>query len=169
MIGSSDSNRSKTANQRAARSVGERSGMQKDSRRKTNRQRGSVRAMSVLVDAKSKSHRKTYEVEPGDVAGKFTYLTRGDLHRESGGEVSRGRSSEENRRKPGGAKGQRTKKQTNQQTSANERGATRNGTGATTSVTSRSGDARESRWNPGQESVGIRRVRSRAKGGAGRC
>jgi len=33
----------------------------------------------------------------------FMHLTRGDLRRESGGEVSRGRSSEEDRRKAGGS------------------------------------------------------------------
>ena len=94
----------------------ERSGMQRDGRRNTNGQRGSVRAMSVLGNAKSKSHRKTYEVEPGDTARKFTHLTRGDLFRESGGEVSRGRSSEESRGNPEGAKGRRTKRQANRQT-----------------------------------------------------
>ena len=38
----------------------------------------------------------------------FMHLTRGDLRRESGGEVSRGSSSEEARGKAGGAKGRRT-------------------------------------------------------------
>jgi hypothetical protein len=87
---------------------GERSGRQRDSRRNTNRQRGRVRAMSVLANAKSDRHRKPYEVEPGDLARKFTSLTRGDLRSESPGEVSRGRSSVEAPRKWGGAKGQRT-------------------------------------------------------------
>ena len=72
--------------------------------------------MSVLGNAKSKSHRKTYEVEPGDTARKFTHLTRGDLPCESRGEVSRGRSSEESRGNPEGAKGRRTKRQANRQT-----------------------------------------------------
>lgn len=38
----------------------------------------------------------------------FMHLTRGDLLSESEGEVSRGRSSEDARRKTGGAKGRRT-------------------------------------------------------------
>jgi hypothetical protein len=167
MIESSDSNRSRTASQRAARSEGERSGMQRDDRRNTNRQRGSVWAMSVLGNAKSRSHRKTYEVEPDGAARKFTHLTRGDLLRESGRGVSRGRSSKENRRKPEGAKGQRTKRQANRQTPANERGANRNELGAATAATT---------WFDGERTLGgfpggnrrDGRVRSRAKGGARR-
>ena len=66
--------------------------------------------MSMLENAKSNRHRKTHQVEPGGTGPKriFMHLTRGDLRRESGGEVSRGRSSEEARRKAGGAKGRRT-------------------------------------------------------------
>lgn len=65
--------------------------------------------MSVLGNAKSNRHRKTHQVEPGGAdPNMFMHLTRGGLHRESGAEVSRGRSSEEARRKAGGAKGQRT-------------------------------------------------------------
>ena len=55
------------------------------------------RAMSVRESAKSNSHRKTHLVEPDGTGREFMHLTRGDLHRESGGEVSRGRSSEEGR------------------------------------------------------------------------
>jgi hypothetical protein len=51
--------------------------------------------MSVLGNAKSNRHRKTYPVESGDAGRKSWRLTRGDLCRESGGEVSRGRSSGE--------------------------------------------------------------------------
>jgi hypothetical protein len=51
--------------------------------------------MSVLGNAKSDRHRKPCEVESGDAGRKSWRLTRGDLCRESGGEVSRGRSSEE--------------------------------------------------------------------------
>lgn len=71
-------------------------------------QRGMARAMSVLGNAKSNQHRKTRNVEPGGTGRKFMHLTRGDLRRESCGEVSRGRSSEEIRRKAEGAKGRRT-------------------------------------------------------------
>jgi hypothetical protein len=38
---------------------------------------------------------KTHQVEPGGARGQILYLTWGDLRRESAGEVSRGRSSEE--------------------------------------------------------------------------
>jgi len=69
-----------------------------------------MRAISMLGNAKSKRHRKTHQVEPDGTGPKkmFMHLTRGDLRGESGGEVSRGRSSEEARRKAGGAKGRRT-------------------------------------------------------------
>jgi len=66
--------------------------------------------MSVLGNAKSNQHRKTRTVEPDGTGRKFMHLTRGDLRRESGAEVSRGRSSEEARRKAGGAKGRRTQR-----------------------------------------------------------
>jgi hypothetical protein len=111
MTGSSDSNRSegqggdrKRLSTKAGRSEG-------NDRRNTNRQRGRVREMSVLGNAKSESHRKTHQVEPGGTGpGGFMHLTRGDLRRESGGEVSRGHRSEETGRKAGGAKGRRTEK-----------------------------------------------------------
>ena len=54
-----------------------------------------MRAMSMLGNAKSNRHRKTHQVEPDGAGRKFMHLTRGGLRRESGGEVSRGRSSEE--------------------------------------------------------------------------
>ena len=38
---------------------------------------------------------ETHQVEPGGTRGKILYLTWGDLTRESGGEDSRSRSSEE--------------------------------------------------------------------------
>ena len=110
MTGSSDSNRSESQggfreefSTKEGRSKG-------NDRRNTNRQRGRMRAISVLGNAKSNRHRKTHQVEPDGTGPKrmFMHLTRGDLRRESGGEVSRGRSSEETRRKAGGAKGRRT-------------------------------------------------------------
>ena len=51
--------------------------------------------MSVLGNAKSNRHRKSHEVESGAAGRKFWHLTWGDLCRESGRGVSRGRSSEE--------------------------------------------------------------------------
>ena len=72
-------------------------------------QRGNARAMSVLRNAKSDNHRKTRAVEPGGTGRKFMHLTRGGLPDERRGEVSRGRSSEESRGNPEGAKGRRTK------------------------------------------------------------
>ncbi len=67
-----------------------------------------MRAMSVRENAKSNRHRKTHRVEPGGTGRKSMHLTRGDLSRENGGGVSRGRSSEESRGNPAGAKGRRT-------------------------------------------------------------
>jgi len=51
--------------------------------------------MSVLGNAKSKSHRKAHQVESDGTGRKFMHLTRGDLLRENAGEVSRGHSSED--------------------------------------------------------------------------
>jgi hypothetical protein len=94
-----------------ARFSAKRSLKQRHGRRKTNRQRGRVRAMSVLGNAKSECHRKTHQVESDDTGRKFIHLTRGGLWRESAGGVSRGHSSEEACRKAGRAKGQRTKRE----------------------------------------------------------
>ena len=76
-------------------------------------QRGNARAMSVLRNAKSDNHRKTRAVEPGGTGRKFMHLTRGGLPDERKGEVSRGRSSEESRGNPEGAKGRRTRERAN--------------------------------------------------------
>ena len=90
MTGSSDSNRSESQggfreglSTKEGRSKG-------NDRRNTNRQRGWMRAISVLGNAKSESHRKTHQVEPDGTGPKrmFTHLTRGDLRCENGGEVS---------------------------------------------------------------------------------
>ena len=109
MTGSSDSNRSESQGG-FREGLSTKEGRSKDNdRRNTNRQRGRVWAISVLGNAKSNRHRKTHQVEPGGAeSNMFMHLTRGDLQSESGGEVSRGRSSEEARRKTGGAKGRRT-------------------------------------------------------------
>lgn len=73
----------------------ERSVEQRHERRNTNRQRGRVRAMRVLGNAKSHCQRKPHEVESGAAGRKSWHLTWGDRCRESGRGVSRGRSSEE--------------------------------------------------------------------------
>jgi hypothetical protein len=111
MTGSSDSNRSESQggfreelSTKEGRSEG-------NDRRNTNRQRGRMRAISVLGNAKSNRHRKTHQVEPdGTEPDMFMHLTRGDLRCDSSGEVSRGRSSEEIRGNTEGAKGRRTKR-----------------------------------------------------------
>jgi hypothetical protein len=110
MTGLSDSNRSESQGG-FREELGTKEGRSKgNDRRNTNRQRGRMREMSMLGNAKSNRHRKTHQVEPDGTGPKkmFMHLTRGDLRRESGGEVSRGRSSEEARGKAGGAKGRRT-------------------------------------------------------------
>ncbi len=66
-----------------------------------------MRAMSVRENAKSNRHRKMHLVEPDGAGREFMHLTRGDLPRESVGEVSRGRSSVDDRANPVGAKGRR--------------------------------------------------------------
>src|SRR5436305_18725 len=91
----------------------ESSGRQTHDHRKANRQRGRVRAASVLANAKPKAHLDA----PGRVGwrlGKVQVLTRGDLLRESAGEVSRGRSSDDARRKAGRAKGRSADSEFNQ-------------------------------------------------------
>ena len=92
----------------------ERSGRPTHDPRNTNRQRGRVRAASVRVNAKPKAHQGA-SGRAGWRVGKVQVLTRGELLRESAGEVSRGRSSDDARRKAGRAKGQNT----------NEHGSTR--------------------------------------------
>jgi len=122
---------------------------------KRTEQRGRARAMSVLGNAKSNRHRKTRTVEPDGTGRKFMHLTRGDLNREGGGEVSRGRSSEESRGNPEGAKGRRTKRQANRLTAASEQEAHRNRLGAATAATSRHGGGRELWWTPEKENAGM--------------
>ncbi len=109
MTGSSDSNRSESQGG-FREEVSTKEGRSKgNDRRNTNRQRGRMRAISVLGNAKSNRHRKTQQVEPDGTRPKrmFMHLTRGDLRWKSGGEVSRGRSSEESRGNTEGAKGRR--------------------------------------------------------------
>jgi hypothetical protein len=87
--------------------VAERSPRQTSDHRNTKRQRGRMRATSVLANAKSKAHQdaSSKAAWPG---WKAHVLTQGDLlkARVRAG-VSRGHSSEDAERKPGGAKGRR--------------------------------------------------------------
>ena len=90
----------------ARESVAERSPRQTLDHRKTKRQRGRVRATSVLANAKSQDHQDG-SGRAGWREGKAHVLTQGDLFGESQGGVSRGHSSVEAVRKHGGAKGRR--------------------------------------------------------------
>src|SRR5487761_1920380 len=110
MFGSSDSNRSEgqggcreALSAKEVRSKGTTVGT------RTGREAG-VQAMSVLGNAKSESHRKTHQVEPGGAGREFMHLTRGGPSHESEREVSRGRSSEEAHGNKGGAKGRRERR-----------------------------------------------------------
>ena len=80
-----------------------------------------MRAISVLANAKSNRHRKTHRVEPDGAGREFRHLTRGDLQRENAGEVSRGRSSEDARGNPRGAKGRRDREKRDRQTAPQAR------------------------------------------------
>ena len=86
--------------------VAERSPRQTLDHRNTKPQRGRVRATSVLANAKSKDHQDASSRAAWH-EGKAHVLTQGDLDCESRPGVSRGRSSEESRRKAEGAKGRR--------------------------------------------------------------
>jgi len=86
----------------------ERSGRQTRDHRNTNRQRGRVRAASVLANAKPEAHQDASS-RAGWHAGKVQVLTRGDLCAERRGEVSRDHSSEDVRRKAGMSEGSKHK------------------------------------------------------------
>lgn len=108
-----------------------------------------MRATSVRENAKSNRHRKTHRVEPDGPDRKFTHLTRGDLRRESAGGVSRGRSSEEARGNPGGAKGRRVREtRIANPLWSGGRAGTRNRPGATTAVTTGPGGGGIGGWIP---------------------
>jgi hypothetical protein len=167
MTGSSDSNRSESQGGfREGLSTKEGRSKNHD-RRNTNRQRGWVRAMSVLGNAKSKSHRKTHQVEPdGTGAEMFMHLTRGGLRCESGGEVSRGRSSEESRGNTEGAKGRRTKRGPSANHPAGDRQEDRrNDKGAATTATSFVGGKRVEGGFLQRRYAHACRVEAAAKGG----
>jgi hypothetical protein len=144
MTGSSDSKRSESQGG-FREELSAKEGRSKDNdRRNTNRQRGWVRAMSVRGSAKSKSHRKTHQVEPDGTESKmFMHLTRGDLRREIGGGVSRGRSSEESSGNTEGAKGRRTNRgPTANHPAGSRREDRRNYPGVATAATTRAGGKR---------------------------
>src|ERR1700733_11511881 len=86
----------------------ERSGRQIRDHRNTNRQRGRVRAASVHANTKPKTHQDASS-RAGWRAEKVQVLPRGVLLCENGEKVSRGRSSDEARRKAGRAKGRSTR------------------------------------------------------------
>jgi len=167
MTGSSDSNRSESQggfreelSTKEGRSEG-------NDRRNTNRQRGRMRAISVLGNAKSNRHRKTHQVEPDGTESKmFMHLTRGDFRWESGGEVSRGRSSEESRGKTEGAKGRRTKRGPSANHPAGSRREdSRNNPGVATTVIPRVGGKRVEGGILQRPSAHDWRVEAAAKGG----
>lgn len=109
MFGESDENRSQDQSWgREACRLKEGGGKGTTVGRRTGSE-AAMRAISVLANAKSNRHQKTHRVEPDGAGREFTHLTRGGLWRESAGGVSRGRSSEEVRGNPAGAKGRRVR------------------------------------------------------------
>jgi len=86
--------------------VAERSRRRTLDHRNTKRQRGRMRATSVLANAKSEAHQDASSRAAWHER-KAHVLTQGDLRCESAPGVSRGRSSKEAVRKHSGAKGRR--------------------------------------------------------------
>ena len=126
-----------------------------------------MRAMSVRENAKSNRHRKTHRVEPGGTGRKSMHLTRGGLLRESGGGVSRGRSSEESRGNPEGAKGRRTSRRRSiDRLREAWREVARNDRGLATAAGSPVGGEEKCRWNPACALIADGKPSTRAKGGA---
>jgi hypothetical protein len=112
-----------------------------------------MRAISMLENAKSNRHRKTHQVEPDGTGQKFMHLTRGDLWRESAGEVSRGRSSEDARLTAGRTKGRRNNKaRSTERLRPSWRVVLRNRRGVATSAASPLGAKLMPRWIPRQRS-----------------
>ena len=152
MTGSRDSNRSEPPG--GGREAGaESSGEQRESRRNTNGPRGRTRVMSVRVNAKSNRHRKPRLVEPGGLARKCVFLLGETSSARAPGGVSRGHSSADAGRKPGGAKGRRTV-ETAQfgELGLAVRGAVRNSGGSGLPTASRRPpSSREGRWIPARK------------------
>ncbi len=167
MTGSSDSNRSESQGG-FREGLSAKEGRSKDhDRRNTNRQRGWVRAISVLGTAKSNRHRKTHSVEPGGTGSTvFMHLTRGGLRRESGGGVSRGHSSEDALGNLGVAKGRRTKRRPSASPlEGRRRVGERNNTGVATTATSRAGGNGAGGGFLQRRRAHVHRVGPTAKGG----
>lgn len=166
MFGSSDNNRSQDqGGYREVFSTKEGGGKDTAVGTRTGSE-AAMRAMSVLANAKSKSHRKTHRVEPDGTGREFTHLTRGGLTRESAPGVSRGRSSEDVRGNPGRAKGRRDG-ETRIASSPREYGreGPRNEPGVTTTVATRSGASGRGGWSPVPAvSAGIESGHGRRKG-----
>ena len=126
-----------------------------------------MRAMSVRENAKSNRHRKTHRVEPGGTGRKSMHLTRGGFPRENGGGVSRGRSSEESRGNPEGAKGRRTsRRRSTDRLREAWREVARNNGGPATAAGSPAGGEETCRWNPACVPTADGKPSTRAKGGA---
>lgn len=149
MFGESDNNRSQDqGRRREARDLKEGGGKGTTVGRRTGSE-AAMRAMSVLGNAKSNRHRKTHRVEPDGAGQKFMHLTRGGLRGESGAGVSRGRSSEDARGNPSGAKGQRDRARRDRQPAPwCGREGLRNEPGVTTTVATRGGAQGRRGWIP---------------------
>ena len=149
MCGNSDNNRSEgpggcreALSTKAVRSKGTTVGTRTGSE-------AAMRAMSVRENAKSNCHRKTHRVEPDGAGRKFMHLTRGGLRRESAGEVSRGRSSEDARVTAGRAKGRRNRKaRSTERLRPPGRAVLRNRWGVATAAASPLGAKQAPGWNP---------------------
>lgn len=129
-----------------------------------------MRAMSVRENAKSNCHRKTHLVEPGGTGREFMHLTRGDLLRESAGEVSRGRSSGEGRGNPVGAKGRRNRTaRSTERLRRRWQGVLRNRWGVTTTVASPPGEKWAPGWTPRSQRLTGGKPPAGRRTGAKRC
>jgi hypothetical protein len=89
----------------------DRSGRQIRDHRNTNWQRGRMRAASMRAKDEAQFSYQDASCRARWRAEKVHVLTRGELRSESGGAVSRGRSSDENCRKAEGVKGRRNHQQ----------------------------------------------------------
>ncbi len=153
--------------------VAERSRRQTPDHRNTKRQRGRMRATSVLRNAKSKDHQDASSRAAWH-GRKAHVLTQGDLSSESRTGVSRGHSSDEAVRKHGGAKGRRSgskatrepmNRTTNAQTSAERSGQPR--TAARTQTASVVQPQRGARREANRQTCGTQGTNSNARGNDG--
>jgi hypothetical protein len=121
MFGVSDNNRSQDQGRRREANDPKEGGGEGTAAGTRTGSEAAMRAISVLENAKSNGHQKTHRVEPGGTGREFTRLTRGGPPCESGAGVSRGRSSEEFRGNPGGAKGRREEERRDRRTPSRAR------------------------------------------------